>query len=92
MNDEAAVEIGGRLAAHAERIRVEGPDVAPLILTDGDAPYAALLPYGKLVELVDAVEDAAILATLLERTATDTGKRVTLAEAAEAFGINLDDL
>lgn len=84
--------IAASLARHAERIRQEGPDASPFIITEGDVPYVVLLPYEMFIRLLDATEDAEIYASLLAREMCDNGERYTLEEAATQLGIDINDL
>ena len=81
-----------RLTGHVARFRSEGLDAEPVIFGDHRHPEAALLPYETFQLLLDVAEDIAIAQRLRERTASDTGNRTSLSDAAVEFGIDLDEL
>lgn len=81
-----------RLTGHVARFRSEGLDAEPVIFGDHRQPEAALLPYETFQLLLDVAEDIAIAQRLRERTASDTGNRTSLSDAAVEFGIDLDEL
>lgn len=80
------------LTIHVARFREEGLDAEPVVFGDHRQPEAVLLPHATFQLLLDVAEDIAIAERLSERLATDTGNRTTLADAAVAFGIDLDAL
>ncbi len=55
-------------------------------------PVGPLDGIEKLERFQRVEEDAKLLATAVVRTATDTGERVSLHDAAARFGIDLDEL
>jgi PHD/YefM family antitoxin component YafN of YafNO toxin-antitoxin module len=80
------------LTGHVARFREEGLDAEPVVFGDHRQPEAVLLPHATFQLLLDVAEDIAITGRLRERLESDTGNRTTLAEAATAFGIDLDEL
>lgn len=80
------------LTRHVARFRRDGVDAEPVVFGDHRQPEAVLLPHATFELLLDAAEDIAIAERLQERLAADSGNRTTLAEAADAFGIDLDEL
>jgi antitoxin StbD len=89
---ETISEARMRLPAHVRRFREQGLDAEPVIFGDRRRPDAALLPYEMFELLLDVAEDIAIAQRIRERDATDAGKRTTLADAADEFGIDLEVL
>jgi hypothetical protein len=81
-----------RLTQHVQKFRDQGLGAAPVIFGDRRQPEAALLPYETLSLLLDIAEDVAIAQRVQERDAADSGRRTTLAEAAEEFDVDLDEL
>lgn len=81
-----------RLTQHVQQFRDQGLGAAPVIFGDRRQPEAALLPYETLSLLLDIAEDVAIAQRVQERDAADSGRRTTLAEAAEEFDVDLDEL
>lgn len=63
-----------------------------LILIKNNKPAAVIVGIEKLERLQRLEEDIKLLTVALVRTATDTGERVPLADAAARFGIDLDEL
>ena len=63
-----------------------------LILIRNNKPAAAIVGIEKLERLQRLEEDIKLLTVALVRSATDTGERVALADAAARFGIDLDEL
>lgn len=80
------------LTRHVARFRREGLDAEPVVFGDHRQPEAVLIPHATFQLLLDVAEDIAIGQRLEERLAADSGNRTTLAEAAVALGIDLDDL
>ncbi len=80
------------LSGHVKRFREEGLDAVPVVFGDRRQPEAALLPYETFQLLLDVAEDIAISQRVLERDASDTGVRTSLARVAEEFGVDLDSL
>jgi PHD/YefM family antitoxin component YafN of YafNO toxin-antitoxin module len=80
------------LTVHVARFRKEGLDAEPVIFGDHRQPEAVLLPHATFQLLLDVAEDVAIQERLRERLAADNGNRTALADAAAAFGIDLDEL
>lgn len=80
------------LTGHVARFRREGLEAEPVIFGDHRQPEAVLLPHATFELLLDLAEDVAIQQRLQDRLAADNGNRTTLAEAASAFGIDLDEL
>lgn len=80
------------LTGHVARFRSEGVDADPVVFGDRRRPEAVLLPFDTFELLLEVAEDIVLAQRVRERAATDDGTRVTLAEAADRFGINLDDL
>lgn len=80
------------LTGHVARFRKEGLEAEPVVFGDHRQPEAVLLPHATFQLLLDVAEDVAIQQRLQERLAADNGNRTTLAEAAAAFGIDLDEL
>jgi prevent-host-death family protein len=65
------------------------------VVLKNNKPAAAIVGIDKLERLqrVEEIEeDIKLLALAVVRTVTDTGKRVSLDDAAAQFGIDLDDL
>jgi antitoxin StbD len=89
---ETISEARMRLPAHVRRFREQGLDAEPVVFGDRRRPDAALLPYEMFELLLDVAEDIAIAQRIRERDATDAGKRTTLADAADEFGIDLEVL
>lgn len=89
---ETISEARTRLPAHVRRFRELGMEAEPVILGDRRRPDAALLPYETFELLLDVAEDVAIAQRIRERDASDNGRRTTLVEAAEEFGIDLKAL
>ena len=81
-----------RLTQHVQQFRDQGVEAPPVIFGDRRQPEAALLPYETLNMLLDIAEDVAIAQRIRERDAADTGERTTLADAADEFGVDLDEL
>lgn len=70
----------------------EGRD---LVLLKNNKPAAAIVGIDKLARLQsveDAEEDLQLFAIAVVRAVTDTGKRVSLEDAAVRFGVDLDSL
>lgn len=80
------------LTGHVARFRSEGIDAEPVVFGDHRRPEAVLLPFDTFELLLDVAEDIVLAQRVRERAATDDGTRVTLAEAAARFGLDLDDL
>lgn len=80
------------LTVHVARFRKEGLDAEPVVFGDHRQPEAVLLPHATFQLLLGIAEDVAIAERLSERLDEDNGNRTTLAEAAAAFGIDLDQL
>lgn len=80
------------LTGHVARFRNEGVDADPVVFGDRRRPEAVLLPFETFELLLEAAEDIVLSQRVRERAASDDGTRVTLAEAADRFGIDLDDL
>lgn len=80
------------LTGHVARFRAEGADAAPVVFGDRRRPEAVLLPFETFQLLLDVAEDVLLAERVRERAAADDGSRTSLAEAAERFGIDLDEL
>lgn len=80
------------LTGHVARFRREGVEADPIIFGDRRRPEAVLLPFDTFELLLDVAEDIVLGQRIRERLEVDDGTRVSLADAAEAFGIDLDDL
>jgi len=80
------------LTSHVARFRSEGLDAEPVVFGDHRRPEAVLLPHVTFELLLDLAEDLAIAERLRQRRAADGSERTTLAEAAAAFGVDLDEL
>ena len=80
------------LTRHVARFREQGLDAEPVLFGDRRRPEAALLPYEMFQLLLDLAEDAAIAHRVRERTETDDGTRVSLADVAAELGVDLDEL
>jgi hypothetical protein len=89
---ETISEARTRLPAHVRRFREQGLDAEPVVFGDRRQPDAALLPYAMFELLLDVAEDIAIAQRIRQRDDTDDGKRTTLAEAADEFGVDLEAL
>lgn len=80
------------LTGHVARFRREGLDAEPVVFGDHRQPEAVLLPHATFQLLLDVTEDIVIAQRLQERLSADSGNRTTLAAAAAAFEIDLDEL
>lgn len=80
------------LTSHVARFRAEGVDAAPVVFGDRRRPEAVLLPFDTFELLLEVAEDIVLAQRVRERAAADDGSRVTLAEAADRFGLDLGDL
>lgn len=80
------------LTVHVARFRNEGVDADPVVFGDRRRPEAVLLPFDTFELLLEVAEDIVLGQRVRERAAADDGARVTLSEAADRFGIDLDDL
>jgi antitoxin StbD len=80
------------LTGHVARFRTEGVDADPVVFGDRRRPEAVLLPFDMFALLLDVAEDIVLAQRVRERAIADTGTRVTLADAADRFGIDLEDL
>lgn len=63
-----------------------------LVLIKNNKPVAVIVGIEKLERLQQIEEDIKLLAMAVVRSATDTGQRVTLNDAAARFGIDLNEL
>jgi prevent-host-death family protein len=63
-----------------------------LVLIKNNKPAAVIVGMEKLERLQRIEEDIRLLTMAVVRTATDTGERVTLEDAAARFGIDLNEL
>lgn len=52
----------------------------------------AFEPLERVEQWNDAAEELRLFALAIERRATDSGERISLAEVAASFGIDLDEL
>ncbi len=80
------------LTGHVARFRAEGVDADPVVFGDRRRPETVLLPFETFEMLLEAAEDIVLGQRVQERARHDNGTRVTLAEAAHLFGIDLDGL
>jgi antitoxin StbD len=80
------------LTGHVARFRREGVLAEPVVFGDRRRPEAVLLPYETFELLLDVAEDIVIAERIRARDASDDRGRITLAEAAAEFGIDLDTL
>jgi len=80
------------LTGHVARFRAEGADAAPVVFGDRRRPEAVLLPFETFQLLLDVAEDVLLAERVRERASADDGSRIALADAAERFGIDLDEL
>ena len=80
------------LTGHVARFRREGLDAEPVVFGDHRRPEAVLLPHAMFELLLDLAEDIVLAERIRERRASDSGQRTTLAEAAAALGVDLDEL
>ncbi len=80
------------LTGHVARFRADGVDAEPVVFGDRRRREAVLLPYETFELLLDVAEDIALGQRVRERTETDDGTRITLADASAQFGIDLDAL
>lgn len=80
------------LTSHVARFRAEGVDAGPVVFGDRRRPEAVLLPFDTFELLLQVAEDIVLAQRVRERAVADEGSRVTLAEAAERFGLDLGDL
>ena len=80
------------LTGHVARFRRDGMDAGAVVFGDRRRPEAVLLPFETFEMLLDVAEDIALAQRVRERAVTDDGVRISLAEAADRFGVDLDDL
>ncbi len=78
------------LTKHVSRFRAEGVDAEPVVFGDHRHPEAVVLPYATFALLLDVAEDIAIAQRLRERSANDSGERISLGALAEELGVDLD--
>ncbi|RJQ91189.1 type II toxin-antitoxin system Phd/YefM family antitoxin [Amycolatopsis panacis] len=77
------------------KLVAEASEGRDLVLIKNNKPAAVIVGIDKIERLqrLDEIEDDLRLMTLaLVRAATDSGRRVTLEDAAAKFGIDLDEL
>lgn len=75
-----------------KRFRQQGATAEPLIFGSHRKPEAVMLPYEAYEALVALAEEVGVAATIRERDAGDTGRRYSLREVAEEFGVDLTTL
>lgn len=80
------------LTKAVERFRREGPDAEPVIFGSHRKPEAAVIPYRAYELLVELAEEVAVARRVRERDARDSGRRWTLSQVAEEFGVDLDEV
>lgn len=81
-------------STHASKYLSEAACGRTFLVAKGNRPYAAIVGYdemNRLQKLNDAAEDLRLFTMAVVRTVTDSGKRYSLDEVAEEFGVDLDD-
>lgn len=73
----------------------EASEGRQFVVLRNNTPTAAIVGMDKLErlgQLEELQEDMRLLAITLARTVTDTGRRISLEDAAASLGVDLDDL
>lgn len=70
----------------------EAEQGADLIVTRRNKPVAVIVGIDRLNELEAAASDLYDLALVMSRAATDSGRRTSLEDVLEAYGLTVDDL
>lgn len=88
----STTEARDQLTKTVKRFREEGATAQPVVFGSHRKPEAVVVPYAAYEALRELAEELAVAHELRERDARDTGTRRSLADVAERFGVDLDDL
>lgn len=80
------------LTQTVSRFREEGARAEPVVFGSHRRAEAVVLPYEAYEALMALAEEYAIAARIREQDQADSGRRYTLDEIADEFGVDLDAL